>query len=159
MRSFSRRIIKLGINPCVDVPHTIMLELFRQAGRSKGPIPVGGKLNGMRFKQTAVRYRGRWRLYLNAPMRLDAGIDVGDIAHVSMKFDPQPRKVPMNPKLGRALARNKQAKKAFTNLTPSRQKEILRYLNSMKTEESAERNVKKVIRQLIGREPKGLLFR
>ena len=92
-------------------------------------------------------------------MRLDAGIDVGDTANIAMKFDPQPRKVRMNSRLGRALARNKQAKKVFDGLTPSRQKEILRYLNSMKTEASAERNVKKVMRQLIGREPKGLLFR
>ena len=159
MKSFSRRIIKLGINPCVDVPGTVMRELFKQAGRSKGPIPVKGKLNNKSFKQTVVKYRGSWRLYLNTPMRLDAGIDVGDTAKVAMKFDPQPRPVPMNPTLGRALAKNRRARKAFDDLTPSRQKEILRYLNSMKTEESTERNVRKIIHQLIGREPKGMLFR
>ncbi|MGA9408044.1 MAG: hypothetical protein WBW71_13005 [Bacteroidota bacterium] len=36
--------------------------------------------------------------------------------------------------------------------------EILRYLNFLKTEESVERIVEKVIRQLVGKRTKGLNF-
>jgi uncharacterized protein YdeI (YjbR/CyaY-like superfamily) len=89
-------------------------------------------------------------------MRREAGIDVGDTATVEIEFDPEPRIVPIHPKLARALSRNKEAKAAFEQLTPSRRKEILRYLNSMKTDESLLRNIEKVVQHLSGKKPMGL---
>ncbi len=157
MMSFTAKILIIGINPYVGIPEEVLSGLFLQAGKSKGPIPVRGTLNGEGFKQTLVKYRGAWRLYLNTPMRQNAGIDVGDNAVVEIEFDPEPRIVPMHPKLARALSRNKEAKAAFEKLTPSRQKEILRYLNSMKTDESLVRNIEKVIQHLSGKKPKGLI--
>jgi hypothetical protein len=133
--------------------------LFRQAGKSKGPIPVRGTLNGKRFRQTVVKYQGAWRLYLNTEMRREAGVEVGDVARVEIEFDPAPRAAPMHPVLGRALAKNKAARVAFEKLRPSHQKEILRYLNSLKSEKSAARNVEKVIRQLTGKPAKNVLSR
>ena len=158
MDSFSAKILKLGINPYVSVPEKILRELFKKAGRRKGPLPVRGILNGNKFKQTVVKYQGAWRLYLNTPMRRSAGIDVGDAARIKIEFDPEPRITPMHPMLGRALMQNKEAKTAFKKLPPSRQKEILRYLGFLKTEESAKRIVEKVLRQLIGKKTKGLNF-
>ena len=90
------------------------------------------------------------RLYLNTPMRLAAGLEVGDQATLEVSFDPRPRAVPMHPKLARALAENPRAAKAFEQLTPSRQKEIKRYLAALKSEETRDRNIGKVIRHLIG---------
>ena len=158
MKSFSTTILKLGVNPYVGVPERILRELFKQAGKAKGPLPVKGILNGKEFKQTVVKYQGAWRLYFNTSMRRDAGIDVGDIAKVEIEFDPAPRTVPMHAMLDRALSKNEEAKIAFGKLPPSRQKEILRYLNFLKTEESVERIVEKVIRQLVGKRTKGLNF-
>jgi hypothetical protein len=106
--------------------------------------------------QTLVKYQGAWRLYINGIMREAAGIDVGDPAHIRLEFDPTPRTDPIHPELVRALAKNKSARVAFEGLTPSRQKEILRYLNSMKTEESLERNIERVIKQLLGEDIDGL---
>jgi hypothetical protein len=131
------------------LPEKIMSELFEVSGKTKGPIRVRGKLNGKDFIQTVVRYQAAWRLYLNAQMRLDAGIDVGDEARVRLEFDPTPRDVPMHRQLGRALSKNRDAKSAFAKLTPSRQTEILRYLNSLKSAEAVARNVEKVVRQLL----------
>jgi hypothetical protein len=54
MKSFSAKILKLGINPYVDIPEKLLHDLFRQAGRTKGTLPVRGKLNGNKFKQTVV---------------------------------------------------------------------------------------------------------
>ena len=105
--------------------------------------------------QTLVKYQGGWRLYLNTQMRQDAGIDVGDDATVEIEFDPEPRIIPTHPKFAHALAKNKEAKVAFDQLAPSRQKEILRYLNSMKTKESLVRNIEKVVQYLSGETPKG----
>lgn len=156
MERFTAKILIIGINPYVGLPEEVLKTLFKQADKNKGPIPVRGTLNGKRFIQTLVKYRGAWRLYLNTPMRRDAGIDVGDDAVVEIEFDPEPRIVPTHPKFARALSKNKEAKAAFEQLVPSRQKEILRYLNSMKTEESFVRNIEKVIQNLSGKRPAGL---
>lgn len=152
MKSFSAKIFKIGINPYVLLPVSVLNALFDQSAKSKGPIPVRGTLNGKEFIQTLVKYSGKWRLYLNTPMRKAAGIDVGDRANVKIEFDPRPRLIPMHPKLVRALAQNKKAKAAFEKLIPSRQKEIVRYISFMKTEESVARNIEKVIRHLSGKE-------
>ena len=156
MERFTAKILKIGINPYVGLPEDVLNTLFKQADKNKGPIPVRGTLDGKRFKQTLVKYQGAWRLYLNTPMRQDAGIDVGDDAKVEIEFDPEPRIVPIHPKFARALSKNKEAKASFEQLAPSRQREILRYLNSMKTDESLVRNIEKVIQHLLGQKPKGL---
>jgi len=158
MNSYSAKILKIGVNPYVVVPETVLRALFKASGKTSGPIPVRGTLNGKQFKQTLVKYQGAWRLYFNTSMRRAAGIDVGDVARVKIEFDPEPRTVPMHPMLGRALAVNKEAKAVFELLPPSRQKEILRYLGSLKTEESTQRIVAMVMRQLVGKKTKGLNF-
>ena len=70
MNSFSAKIYIISkINPVVDLPDDVLSAIFAQAGRSKGPIPVRGRLNGAEFIQTLIKYEGAWRLYLNGPMR------------------------------------------------------------------------------------------
>jgi uncharacterized protein YdeI (YjbR/CyaY-like superfamily) len=81
---------------------------------------------------------------------------VGDDAKVEIEFDPEPRIVPTHPKFAQALSKNREAKTAFERPARSRQKEILRYLNSMKTEESLVRNIEIVIQYLLGQKPKEL---
>ena len=156
MESFTAKIQIIGINPYVSPPEDMLNAVFEQAGRTKGPIPVRGNLNRKAFRQTLVKYQGAWRLYLNTPMRQDAGVDIGDDAIVEIEYDPEPRIVPMHPKFAKVLSKNKAAKAAFEQLIPSRQKEILRYLNSLKSEESLSRNVEKVMQYLSGKKPKGL---
>ena len=156
MKSFSATIAKIGINPYVSLPEDVLDELFVQAGKCKGPIPVRGTINGKKFIQTLVRYQDAWRLYINGEMRHAAKVDVGDETHIKIEYDPQPRIESMPTKFMNALSKNKAAKTAFEKLTPSRQKEMLRYLNSMKTETSLERNIEKIIQQLLGEKPKGL---
>jgi hypothetical protein len=152
MKLFSAKILKIGVNPYVLLPASVLNELFRKSGKTKGPIPLHGTLNGNKFKQTLVKYSHKWRLYLNTPMRKAAGIDTGDIAIVKIGFDPRPRIIPPHPKLTEALERNKKAKAVFEQLSPSRQKEIIRYISFLKTEESLIRNIKKVIQHLQGKE-------
>src|SRR5437660_7579255 len=124
MKSFSAKVLIIGINPYVYLPAPVLEVIFKQVQKNKGPIPVRGTLNGKSFQQTLVKYQSAWRLYLNTPMRRAAGIDVGDTARVKIEFNAEPHLEPMNPALARALARNRVAKAAFQALTPSRQKEL-----------------------------------
>lgn len=150
MAQFTQTIGIIGINPVVDPPERVLRDIFDQAGREKGTIPVRGRLNGVEFIQTLVKYQGGWRLYINGPMLKDSGLSVGDSATIEIEFDPRPREVPIPPKLMAALKTNAIAKKAFDSLPPSRQKEILRYIGSLKSGESIQRNVERVIAQLTG---------
>jgi len=149
---FSAKIYKLGINPYVLLPAAILKKLFKDAGKEKGSIPVKLKINEQIFIQNLVKYSGKWRLYLNAPMRKTAGKDVGDTMIIDIEFDATERITPTHPKLAEALLQNKKAKKVFDALSPSRQKEILRYINFLKSEESVERNIQRAINFLSGNE-------
>lgn len=150
MIKFQAIIYKIGINPVIDPPGDVLDSIFLQAGRSKGPIPVCGLLDGAEFIQTLVKYGGAWRLYINGPMLKAAGCNVGDTVTVEIGFDPRKRDVPMPDRLREMLDTNKIASDAFNALTPSRKKEVLRYLGSLRSDEALERNIEKVIRTLVG---------
>ena len=152
MQSFRARIFKIGINPYVFVPAPILKVIFKEASKDKGPIPIKIIINEISFIQTLVKYSGKWRLYLNGPMRETAGKDVGDMIDISIVYDPVDRTVPIHPKLKKALSAHKKASTVFESLPPSRRKEIARYINSLKTEEKIDENVKKAINFLLGKD-------
>lgn len=148
---YSAKIQIIGVNPYVPVPASILKTIFKQANKSKGSIPVRGTIDGHPYIQTLVRYSGKWRLYLNTPMRKSAKKDVGDLIEVHIEFDPVERIIPIHPKLLKALGLNKKAKETFEKLSPSRQKEIARYIGSLKTEDSRDRNITRAIGFLSGK--------
>jgi hypothetical protein len=149
MPAFRSVISIIGVNPYVPVPDKVLQKLFISAKKSRGPIPVKGMLNGKPFIQHIVKFKGIWRLYLNTAMRQAAGIDTGDLAKVTLAFDGAPRITPMHPALDKAFAKNKKAKAAFEKLAPYRKKEIMRYINSLKTEVSVAGNIGKIINHLL----------
>jgi len=153
MKSFSAKIQIIGVNPYVLLPTSLLKYIFQKAGKDKGAIPVKLKIGGENFIQNLVKYSGKWRLYLNGPMRKAAGKDVGDVIEVEIDFDAKPRTTPIHPKLKKALRENKQAKAAFEKLGPSRQKEILRYINFLKSEESVDKNIQRAITHLTSSKP------
>jgi uncharacterized protein YdeI (YjbR/CyaY-like superfamily) len=58
----------------------------------------------------------------------------------------------LHPLLDQALRKNEVAGKRFASLSFSRQQEMVRYIASLKTEESIIRNVKRAISFLEGKE-------
>jgi len=149
--TFSAQIAIIDINPYVLLPLEVLENIFIQANKTKGPIPINGTINDFPFIQTLVKFRGEWRLYLNTPMRIGSATKVRDTATFSIAFDPAVREIPMNPKLKKALKENPAAKNIFDSLRPSLQKEIIRYISFLKTEESIDRNVAIAIQFLLGK--------
>jgi len=147
---FSAKIHIIGINPYVLLPQVVLKYIFQKSEKDKGAIPVQLKIGGKNFIQTLVKYSGKWRLYLNGPMRKAAGKDVGDTIEIQIDLDIKPRTTPIHPKLKKAFKENPTAKKIFEKLSPSRQKEILRYINFLKSEESVDKNIKRAISHLEG---------
>ncbi|MGN6617857.1 MAG: YdeI/OmpD-associated family protein [Ilyomonas sp.] len=152
MNKFEAKIEIIGINPFVFLPNPVLEAIFKQAGKDKGKIPVKIKIDGHQFPQTLIKYSGHWRLYLNTPMRKAARKEVGDTASFEIEVDTTERKISIHPKFQKALKENKEAKKVFDNLRPSLQLEIVRYLSSLKREETIDKNITKAINFLLGKE-------
>jgi hypothetical protein len=150
MQKFSAKINKIGINPVVDPPDEVLDVIFEQAGRSKGPMPVRGTIDGAEFIQTLVKYQGSWRLYINAEMLKASGTSLGETVDIGIEYDPRPRELPMPGKLVKALKKDKIAKAAFESLSASRQKEICRYVAFLKSDAAIDRNVERIIKHLRG---------
>ncbi|MCW3072691.1 MAG: hypothetical protein JWO44_2581 [Bacteroidetes bacterium] len=152
MQKFKAEIEIIGINPFVFVPAGILQQVFKKAGRDKGPVPIKGILNDKPYKQTLMRYSGEWRLYINTSMLKNSPKRIGEVIEVTVEFDPASREIKPPENFVKALAKNKTAKMVFDDLPPSRRLEIVRYLANLKTEEALERNIKKAIGFLSGKE-------
>ncbi|MBT1705899.1 YdeI/OmpD-associated family protein [Chryseosolibacter indicus] len=151
MYRFKASLDIIGINPFVFVPDEILQQIFEDAGRSKGPIPVCGTVNGVKYMQTLMKYGGHWRLYINTTMLADSPKRIGESIEITIKFDKKDRSIAPHPKLVKALKANKDAKKVFDALSPSKQKEIVRYISLLKSEESIVTNVERAIGFLLGK--------
>lgn len=149
--SFHASIEIIGINPYVQVPETILAGIFIQAGKSKGHIPVAGTVNGLLYQQTLLKYSGLWRLYINTLMLKNSPKRIGETIELTIEFDPRDRTIKPHPKLTEALKNNLEAKSKFDNLSPSMQKEMVRYISALKTEESRIRNIERAIDFLLGK--------
>jgi hypothetical protein len=168
-------VVKIaGINPYVDVPARVTSEL-KQRGKAVVLIKVsrrGAKkvARGTRmardaarlkrvarlapggwFRTTVVPAGGRHRLYLDTWMRDAAAVGIGDRVRISLKPDRRPRDLAAPRILQQALKTNSTVMIAWMALSPSRRREILSYLNFLKTPAALERNVRKVVTQLAGR--------
>ncbi|WP_290791512.1 YdeI/OmpD-associated family protein [Flavihumibacter sp. UBA7668] len=160
MQKFSAILEIIGINPFVFVPDEILRQLFADAKKDKGPIPVCGSVNGKKYTQTLVKFKGSWRLYINTVMLPKSPERIGERISITIQVDKGDRTLEIHPGLLKALDKNKKAKAVFDKLTPSLQKEVNRYISALKTEESIGRNIELAIgfllgkNRFIGREPR-----
>lgn len=126
--------------------------MFDRAGKNKGHIPIHGLINGAPYKQTLVKYSGDWRLYVNTSMLKNSPKRIGEKIEVTINYDPESRVITPPKKFISALEESKEAKDVFDRLSPSRKLEIVRYLSQLKTEETREKNIKRAICFLLGKE-------
>ena len=141
--AFKAEIYKVGKNPVVDVPDKISSKMKPV----KGYIPVKGMINGHWFHQTLCPIKdGPYRLYVNGGMMKGGQVELGDKAKFEIEYDDRPPKdaITMPVVLEKRLKKEK-LMSVFNALTPSRQKEVFKYLNSLKSEEAKARNIEKVV--------------
>lgn len=143
---FKARIYKVGINTCVDVPSRITSRMESV----KGFIKIKGQINGFEFTKTLMPVKGGdYRLFVNMPMLKGGNTALDKIAEfdIQQDFKKNVKHYPMPGMLKKAL-KSSRLENDFENLTPSRKKDILKYLGSIKTKETMEKNVGKLIHQL-----------
>ena len=175
---FSAKIKIAGINPYVDVPAHVVEKLGGESNlrvlvkvKSVTTTKNGlsrkknlqcletdkARLTALRrlapgdwFRTTLVPMRSDTvRLYLDQWMRKSAGVGVGDHVQVRIKHDPASRELPIPDRLLELLHANEKAKTAWQRLSPSRRREILSYLNFLKTSAALERNIQKTVARLL----------
>lgn len=149
---FNSDIKIIGINPYVFLPENVLLEIFKQSKKDKGHIPVCGTVNGQKFRQTLVKYKGEWRLYIYTTMLKDSPRRIGEEIIIEISYDPESRVIDMPISLQDALKADLYAKTIFDKLSPSKKSEIIKYLVRLKTNESRERNIQRIINYLHGKE-------
>jgi hypothetical protein len=135
----------------VSLPEGVLAFVCKQAGKEKGPIRVRGTINGDPCRQTLLRYKGAWRLYVNGFILKNSPKRIGEKIVVEIEFDPEDKRIEPHPKLVEALRKDKKAAAVWVKLTPSRRWEIVRYIGSLKTEESVDRNIARAILHLNGK--------
>lgn len=144
--TFKARIYKTGINWAVDVPEKVSSRLIPE----RGYIRVKGRINAFEFKTTLVPVKeAPYRLFVNGLMMKGAETAVGKIARFELEQNSTKlvEEYPMLPALKKALEAH-QLLAAFQALRPSRIKDVLKYLHYLKTQETRQKNIDKVIWQL-----------
>jgi hypothetical protein len=150
-----RSVIEINnINPYV------LVSASRAARIRKGwrrPLPVRVRVNGKPDKPWRINLMplgdGSFYLYLHGDVRKASNTKVGDTVTVELEFDDEYKSGPahpMPPWFSEALDSNRRAREAWEGLTPSRQKEILRYFSHLKSPEAKARNLQRAIHVLAG---------
>lgn len=148
---FTATIERIGINPYVEVPETLLAEIFIAAGKSKGHLLIEGTINGVPYQQTLLKYSGLWRLYINTVMLKNSPKRIGEKINITIAFDPSDRTIVPHPKFVEALHQNAIAKAKFDSLSPSMQKEMVCYIANLKTEDTRDRIIERAMHYLLGK--------
>ncbi|MBV8840327.1 MAG: DUF1905 domain-containing protein [Alphaproteobacteria bacterium] len=151
---FRARIAITGINPYVLVD-------ARRASRLRKnwrkPMPVTVQVNGKPDAPWRInmmpRGDGSFFLYLAGIVRKASGTGVGDLVTVLVRFDGSYKGGPAHPMpswFAAPLKQNRRARAGWEQLSPSRQKEILRYFAGLKSADAQARNLKRALHVLAG---------
>ncbi len=144
---FSAPVERVGRNPCVAVPARVSAALGRH-----GPVRVKGTLNGTPIRATLMPAGGgRHQLYVNAAMRRDAGVDVGDRARLVLRESAEPERPSLPPDLARALAAAPRASAALDALPAARQGELVAWVLAARRRDTRRERVRCLLDLLAGR--------
>ena len=156
MLRFTSVIQIRGINPYVRVDAS---RATRLKANWRKPMPVAIRINGQPREPWRINMMpagdGSFYLYLHETVRTASSTKVGDRVSVQISFDDSYRGGPAHPtpsSFKAALKANPSASKAWAALTPSRQKEVLRYFASLKSPSALNRNIHRAIEALSGSE-------
>ena len=120
-------------------------------------MPVAIRINGQPKSAWHINMMpvgdGSFYLYLGGDVRKASKTVVGDEVDVEIKFDSAYNSGPIHSMpsyLQEALEKNSIAQHGWDKLTPSRQKEILRYFAGLKSTEAQQRNLTQLLFVLAG---------
>lgn len=113
-------------------------------GSGKRP-KVKVSLNGYSYRSTVAAYGDVFMLPLSAENRAAAGVKAGDPVEVTLELDLEPRIVVVPDDLAAALSEKPGATAVFEALSYSMRKELVRQVESAKSQETRSRRIAAVV--------------
>lgn len=139
----------------VDVPDEVASALAKEFKTGAKPvkyIPVVAQVNGRRVRTTLLPAgRGRYRMQFNAELRKAAHADTGELVRLNLSPDRQSRELPVPKDLSAALRRHPTARKAFENAPPGYRRQILKWMDSVKSDNARARRIEIVMDRMLER--------
>lgn len=116
----------------------------------KKRVKVKAKFDGFEYRGSLVRMGidCHW-IGINQEIRKKISKDPGDIVHVVIEEDTEPRIVDVPQDLDRLFIENTDASDFFKNLSYSHQREYMTWINEAKRPETRERRIGRTIEMLL----------
>jgi hypothetical protein len=119
---------------------------------SKAQVKVAGTLNGFAFRSSLMPLGdGTHRMAVSKLLQAGAKARAGSVVSVSMDIDRKERVVVVPAELKRALAKNKNAAKAFEALSYSHRKEFADWVGAAKQAETRMRRAQKAVPHVLAK--------
>jgi hypothetical protein len=143
--TFHTKILRTGKNTTgIQVPEAIIEKL----GSSKRPL-VRVTIKNYTYRSAVAVMGGKFMIGVSAENRRAADVQGGKEVDVTIELDLEPRTVEIPDDLKNAL-REAGALEAFENSAPSMRKEYVRQVEEAKTQETRERRIAKIVKNLSG---------
>jgi Domain of unknown function (DUF1905)/Bacteriocin-protection, YdeI or OmpD-Associated len=134
---FAASIYKVGVIRYVDVPR----EVSKKFGGA-AHVPVTGTVEGVPVRTTLVsRGKGAYRMAIHSDIRKKLRVDSGAVVEIALQLDEESREPEMPPALVLALRNAPKAQRRFRGITTALRMQIVRYLTTVKSQETLERRV------------------
>jgi len=138
---FAGRIYKVGIIRYVDVP----VEISKRFGNSPH-VPVTGTIEGIPVRTTLVsRGKGGYRMAVHGDIRKKLRVDTGAVVEVAISLDEESREPVLPPVMVLALRNAPRAHRKYREMTTALRRQVVRYLTSVKSQETLERRVSTLV--------------
>jgi|SRR5271169_463306 len=147
---FSAKIYKVGIIRFVDVP----ADVSRAISNGATHVPIMGAVEHIPVRSTLVsRGKGCYRLAIHGDIRKKLGVDAGAVVEIAIERDEESREPVLPPALVLALRISPKAQASFREMTAALRRQVVRYLTSVKQQNTLERRVRKFTRMLEQKAP------
>lgn len=142
---FSGKIYKVGIIRYVDVPADVSQAL----GKGEAHVPVIGEVDGVPIRTTMVsRGNGCYRVAIHSDIRKKLRTDTGAVVELALQRDEESREPVLPPSLILALRNAPKAQAEFRSMTAALRRQVVRYITSVKQQNTLERRVAGMVRRL-----------
>jgi hypothetical protein len=116
---------------------------------TNGRVRVRGTINGRAYRGSLVPQEGGHYLGVNQTMRYAIGKSGGDLVHVTMEVDTEPRIVEVPEDLIWALDANDKAKAIFDKFGYSHRREYVNWIESARKAETRARRVQEAVQRIV----------
>ncbi len=116
---------------------------------TKSRVPVAGTVNGTPFRNSLLpEGDGTHAMAFGKDLQLATGAKAGDLVHVTLKLDTEPRTTDTPEDLQSKLDEHPEAATFFETLAPSHKKEYVEWIVSAKKPETRINRIAKAIEML-----------